>query len=64
MQGNRAGFLLIGGILITTTVMGFYFRYKFAGLTGDTYGAINELSEIIVLLVALIIVKVGPGLIG
>lgn len=29
-----------------------YFRSKFAGLTGDTYGAINELAETGVLLVA------------
>jgi adenosylcobinamide-GDP ribazoletransferase len=28
-----------------------YFRRKFAGLTGDTYGAINELAEIGVLLI-------------
>jgi adenosylcobinamide-GDP ribazoletransferase len=29
-----------------------YFRRKFAGLTGDTYGAINELAETGVLLIA------------
>ncbi len=29
-----------------------YFRRKFAGLTGDTYGAINELTETGVLLIA------------
>jgi adenosylcobinamide-GDP ribazoletransferase len=50
-----AGFLLIVGILITTTVLGFYFRYKFAGLTGDTYGAINEASEALALIFVIII---------
>jgi adenosylcobinamide-GDP ribazoletransferase len=29
-----------------------YLRRKFAGLTGDTYGTINELSEIGMLLIA------------
>ena len=27
------------------TLLATYFRHKFAGLTGDTYGAINELAE-------------------
>ncbi len=27
------------------TLLAAYFRHKFAGLTGDTYGAINELAE-------------------
>jgi adenosylcobinamide-GDP ribazoletransferase len=40
-----AGFLVFAGILIVTTILGFYFRYKFAGQTGDTYGAINEVCE-------------------
>ncbi|MGD0780697.1 MAG: adenosylcobinamide-GDP ribazoletransferase [Dehalococcoidales bacterium] len=58
------GFLLVGGILIITTAFAFYLRYKFAGLTGDTYGAINEVAEVTALLLVIIIVKVGPGLIG
>ena len=57
----RSGFLLIGGILIITTVLGLYFKYKFAGLTGDTYGAINEVAEVMALVFVIIIFKVAPG---
>ena len=49
------GFRLIAGILVIATALGFYFRYKFAGLTGDTYGAINEVSEVMALLFVVII---------
>jgi len=57
------GFLLIGGIWLVTTALAFYFRYKFAGLTGDTYGAINEVSEVMALLFIIIIFTNAPGLI-
>lgn len=56
------GFLLIAGVWIITTALAFYFKYKFAGLTGDTYGAINETAEVMTLLfVVIITVLVGPG---
>ena len=61
---NVTGFILIGGILVITTGLAFYFKYKFAGLTGDTYGAINEAAEAMALIGVVIICKVGPGLIG
>ena len=32
-----------------------YFRYRLGGLTGDIYGAINEISEVLVLLIVIII---------
>ena len=40
--------LVIWVIIIT---LAGYFKRKFAGLTGDTYGAINELAEVGVLLI-------------
>lgn len=43
------GFIAIAGTWLTTTLLALYFRHKFAGLTGDTYGAINELGELAVL---------------
>jgi adenosylcobinamide-GDP ribazoletransferase len=57
------GFLLIGGVLLITTAFAFYLKYKFAGLTGDTYGAINEAAEVMTLLFVIIILKVAPNLI-
>jgi adenosylcobinamide-GDP ribazoletransferase len=56
-----AGFLAFAGVLLTATVLGFYFRYKFAGQTGDTYGASNEVSEVIGLLMIVIIAFNAPG---
>ena len=61
---NVTGFLVIGGILILTTVFAFYLKYKFAGLTGDTYGAVNEVAEIMALIFVIIIFKAAPGLMG
>jgi adenosylcobinamide-GDP ribazoletransferase len=55
------GFLLIFGVWLITTALSFYFKHKFAGLTGDTYGAINEVAEVMTLVFAIIISQhVGP----
>ena len=51
------GYYYVAGIAVTAiiwlfvTIAATYFRHKFAGLTGDTYGAINELTETVTLLV-------------
>ena len=45
-----AGLAIMAGIWIVVTAMGAYFRRKFSGLTGDTYGAINEVAEVGVLI--------------
>jgi adenosylcobinamide-GDP ribazoletransferase len=60
---NVTGFIAFGGVLVIATGLAFYFKYKFAGLTGDTYGAINEIGEVIALIVVVIICKTGAGLI-
>ena len=52
-----AGLLMVVGIWIIITGLSFYFRYKFAGLTGDTYGAINEVAEVMTLVLVVIIIK-------
>jgi adenosylcobinamide-GDP ribazoletransferase len=49
------GFLVIAGVCVITTGLAFYFKYKFAGLTGDTYGAINEAAEVMTLIFVIII---------
>ncbi len=55
------GLLIISGIFIITTAFSFYLKYKFAGLTGDTYGAINEVAEVMILVFAIPIFNyVGP----
>lgn len=49
------GFILIFGIWVITTLFAFYLKYKFAGLTGDTYGAINEVAETLTPLLVIVI---------
>ena len=45
-----AGLLLLIGVWVITAVFSLYFKRKFAGLTGDTYGAINEVAEVMALI--------------
>jgi len=52
---NITYFYLVGPaimliIWVIVVVMATYLRRKFAGLTGDTYGAINEVAEVCVLI--------------
>jgi adenosylcobinamide-GDP ribazoletransferase len=56
------GFLLIAGIWVVTVILSTYLKHKFSGLTGDTYGAINEVAEATALiLVSLIYHVAGQG---
>jgi adenosylcobinamide-GDP ribazoletransferase len=49
------GLLMIAGVWVITTLFAFYLKHKFAGLTGDTYGAINEVAEVMTLLLIIVI---------
>jgi len=46
---SLTGLILLVGVWIVTTAFSFYLKHKFSGLTGDTYGAINEVAEVVVL---------------
>lgn len=45
-----AGLVIMLGAWLTTLTMASYLKGKFSGLTGDTYGAINEVAEVAVLI--------------
>lgn len=45
-----AGLVIMLGAWLTALAMASYLKGKFAGLTGDTYGAINEVAEVAVLI--------------
>jgi len=45
-----AGLAIMFGIWVIVVAMAAYLKRKFAGLTGDTYGAINEVAEVCVLI--------------
>ena len=44
---------------VMTVAMTAYLKSKFSGLTGDTYGAINEVAEVSVLILVTMLVKIG-----
>ena len=45
-----AGLAIMFGVWVIVVAMAAYFKRKFSGLTGDTYGAINEVAEATVLI--------------
>jgi adenosylcobinamide-GDP ribazoletransferase len=45
------GLVIVFGTWLLTVLMATYLKRKLAGLTGDTYGAINEVAEVGVLLI-------------
>lgn len=45
------GLVIVFGIWLLTLLVATYLKRKLAGLTGDTYGAINEVAEVGVLLI-------------
>ena len=45
-----AGLVIMIGIWVIVVGMATYLKRKFSGLTGDTYGAINETTEVCVLI--------------
>jgi adenosylcobinamide-GDP ribazoletransferase len=51
---NWRGLVLIAALWIIGTLIALYFRSFFGGLTGDNYGAINEISEVVVLILIII----------
>ena len=50
-----AGLIIMAGIWVMIMFMAVYLKRKFSGLTGDTYGAINEVAEVCVLIFVLIL---------
>ncbi|MFC2069947.1 adenosylcobinamide-GDP ribazoletransferase [Chloroflexota bacterium] len=45
-----AGLVIMFGIWVIIILVALYLKRKFSGLTGDTYGAINEIVEVCVLI--------------
>jgi adenosylcobinamide-GDP ribazoletransferase len=59
---SLAGFIIIFGVWLVITLLALYLKHKFAGLTGDTYGAINEVAEALALVIALIMFTTASNL--
>jgi adenosylcobinamide-GDP ribazoletransferase len=56
---SLTGLLVMFGIWVVTALFSVYLRRKFAGLTGDTYGAINEVAEVMALIFACLIYTIA-----
>jgi len=56
---QMTGLAIIFGVWLITVMLAAYLKSKFAGLTGDTYGAINEVAEVSVLIIVLLLVRLG-----
>lgn len=54
-----AGLAIMLAIWVIVVAMATYLKRKFAGLTGDTYGAINEVAEVGVLILVCLLVRLG-----
>jgi len=52
-----AGPAIILAVWVIITLMAGFFKKMFAGLTGDTYGAVNEIAEVSVLLLVIMLAK-------
>ena len=59
-----AGLLLLAIATVVALGLGLWFRRLLGGMTGDTYGATNEVAEVAVLLAGLILIQLSPGLTG
>jgi len=54
-----AGLAIMLGAWVIVVIMATYLKHKFSGLTGDTYGAINEVAEVSVLLLVYLLARLG-----
>lgn len=53
------GTVLLAALCLILAITSKYLSSKFGGLTGDNYGAINELGEVVVLILGYIIAELG-----
>ena len=57
-----AGVVLLAIVCIVALAFGRWVTGLLGGMTGDTYGAVNEIGEVAVLIAAVVLVWVAPGL--
>lgn len=50
-----AGLIIMAGTWLVVTLTALHFKSRLKGLTGDTYGAINEVSLVVVLFITLLL---------
>jgi len=53
------GVVLMVGVWLIILGVSYFFRSRLGGLTGDTYGAVNELAEVWVLILLPLVAGIG-----
>lgn len=59
MPAQLPGLIIMFGLWIMVTAVAFFLNTRFGGLTGDTYGAINEVAEVLVLILTSLLAHIG-----
>ncbi len=59
-----AGLILLGVAVATALAIGVWVTRLLGGMTGDTYGAVNEVGEVVVLLAGIVLFHFAAGLFG
>ncbi len=54
-----SGLATMLGVWVMTLIVNAYFKSRLSGLTGDTYGAVNELAEVTVLILVILLARLG-----
>jgi len=54
-----SGFVIMLAIWVIALTVATYLKGKFGGLTGDTYGAINEVAEVCILILVCLLAHIG-----
>ena len=57
-----AGLILLGAAIVVSLGMGWWFTRLLGGMTGDTYGAVNEAAEVVILLLGIVLFGVSTGM--
>ena len=57
-----AGLLLLCSVIVVSLMLGRWISVMLGGMTGDTYGAVNELAEVTVLLLGISLFSLLPSL--
>ena len=59
---GAAGFLILGAAIVVSLGLGRWISGLLGGMTGDTYGAVNEVAEVTVLLLGIALFSLVPSL--